>query len=860
MSRLLISLAAAAVLPGLSAQAEVIGYDTRHQAETEPSTPPPAWLDQSREIAKLVYDNNFIMTTQTEAREEQRAFSAEGDERLEKLNRLIASYLSLGYAEKAEKILPIYEMLAEKAGSRRHLAALGVMRAYQKSLEGDYKLAAEEITKLLAAEEDPYVVATGSALAAYAWTDSGYPSRAFEIVRRGRLAAKKLEGSDVVLSGVHDAWAYASLDTGDIQSAVEQSKLSLEYALSAQAAVDGISILFNLTIIASDEGQHAAAHEFAAMEAALAQKTNIPEEIFYASILCAKIEEAAADFAVAEQCARDAVTNPAAVEDYIVTGKSRLANALARLGRAKEARAIYEDLKATVNPETAPRDAINLKKLEARVLFAEGSFEPAMTAFEEYQIESDRLQKSNFNDGVRELRASLENDLEAERLRALATAKEAALMKARVRSQQALIALGFVLFFGAVVILVVHRQIAARLAVAKKAAESANRAKTDFLASMSHELRTPLNGVLGMAQSLAGEPLDPAQHGKVEAILDSGKSLLALLNDVLDLSKVEAGKMEISPVDDDLELALRRVVNLFEPLAAEKGNALTLTFADSAPKWLNFDPVRVRQCVTNLVSNAVKFTKNGAIGVKVSAQDVDGRLLMSVSVSDTGIGMSMETQSRLFAPYLQGDASITREFGGTGLGLVIAGRMARLMEGDISVESETGAGTTMTLTFSAQAATSAAPRQTDGPAGDIRESLPALRHASSVLVVDDVLVNRQVAKLFIKPLEAKVFEAASGFEALEILAREEIDLVLLDIQMPGIDGYETARRIRRLHSSNANAAIVGLTASNMDGDSDRCLAAGMDGYATKPLDSRGMMSVIAAALAKRRACRADDAA
>ena len=129
-----------------------------------------------------------------------------------------------------------------------------------------------------------------------------------------------------------------------------------------------------------------------------------------------------------------------------------------------------------------------------------------------------------------------------------------------------------------------------------------------------------------------------------------------------------------------------------------------------------------------------------------------------------------------------------------------------------------------------------------------------------MLVVDDVLVNRQVAKLFIKPLEAKVFEAASGFEALEILAREEIDLVLLDIQMPGIDGYETARRIRRLHSSNANAAIVGLTASNMDGDSDRCLAAGMDGYATKPLDSRGMMSVIAAALAKRRACRADDAA
>lgn len=856
MKKFLTILALVATLPGIAARAEVIGADARHLTSPEPE---PAWLEQSREIAKSIYENEFFATAETEKTAERDALAAEGEERLERLNRLIANYLALGYSEKAERLLPIYEREIETENSERHRAALGALRAYRHSLNSDYKVAADAIVKLLADEEDPYVIATGSVLAAYAWTDSGYPSRAFDLIRKGHDAAESSGAHDAVFSGVHDAWAYAALATGDFQSAIEQTKVSLDYSVKAETSVDGISILYNLAVIASEQEQHAAAREFAALEAELASRTNIPEEAFYASYLCAKIEEAAANYAASERCARAAVTNPAAVDDYLLNAKAHLATALARLSRPSEARALLDELKASINPQTSPKDAANLRGLEARVLFAEGAYEKAMNAFEEYRAAEDKLQRANFNDGVKELRAGLENDLETERVRAIATARQAALMKERVRTQQTLIAFAFALFFFAIISLVAHRRNSRRLAAAMKAAEAANSAKSEFLASMSHELRTPLNGVLGMAQSLLGEPLAKEQHDKIETIIDSGKTLLALLNDVLDLSKVEAGKLEIAPIDDDLEQSLTRVISLFQPLAAEKGNRLKLDYAGDAPKWLNFDPVRVRQCVTNLISNAVKFTANGDIRVTVDVKNADGRQIVSVKVSDTGIGMSEEVVARLFTPYSQGDASITRQFGGTGLGLVIARRIARLMEGDILVESEPDKGTTMTLTFAVRAATSPSPRKADKEETDAAANSNRLGQGATVLIVDDVLVNRQVAKLFMKPSGAAVLEAGGGQEALDILARRKVDLVLLDVQMPGIDGYETARRIRRLNSPNSDVAIVALTAAAMDGDSDRCLAAGMDGYATKPFDSRNLCSVITRALAQRNA-RAADAA
>lgn len=831
------------------AHAEVIGADSRRLLGAAPA---PVWLEQSEEIADRIYENGLFITAESEARFEESIFAAKGETRLERMNWQAVSYLALGYEEKAERMLAAYDQEIARTANERHRKTREVLTAYKHSLKGDYKLAATQISALLQREKDPFVRAVGAALGAYAWTDSGYPSKAFELIRQGRDAAAALPYSYLQQASIHDAWAYASLAAGDFASAIEQTRLSLDLTIEAGAPVDGISILYNLALIASDQEEHSAAERFAAMEQALARKTGIGEEEFYASYLCAMIADAARNYPKAEACARDAVASPDVIEDYRASAKGLLAGALAKNGRAREARRLLEEIRAQVNPQTAPRDAIALKRIESEVLFAEGDFDGAMREFEAFNRAMERLLEANFNDGVRELRAGLESDLAAERVRSEASAKDAAFMSERVRSQRLLLGLAVALIAGGVFALVSHRRNSRKLAAAMHAAEAANRAKTDFIASMSHELRTPLNGVLGMAQALASETLTDEQHDRVETILESGRSLLALLNDVLDLSKIEAGRLEIAPVDGDLDLLIRRVVDLFGPLAAEKGDIIEYAFDPDAPRRLKFDPVRVRQCVANLVSNAVKFTENGEIHIDVTAHEDAGRVAVTIRVADAGIGMSEDAMAELFKPYSQGDASIARKYGGTGLGLAIARRIARMMDGDISAESEEGAGTTMTLTFIADEAefTTSTPEQ------DLPERLPTSDRGSlageTVLIVDDILVNRQVARLFLKPFGATIIEAASGEEALNYISCNKVDLVLLDVRMPGVDGYETARRIRAMESEAANVPIVAMTAGVMEGDRERCLAAGMDGFAMKPLDLRNLASAIALAVERRR--------
>jgi signal transduction histidine kinase len=239
---------------------------------------------------------------------------------------------------------------------------------------------------------------------------------------------------------------------------------------------------------------------------------------------------------------------------------------------------------------------------------------------------------------------------------------------------------------------------------AKRQAEAATIAKSNFLASMSHEIRTPLNGVLGMAQSLVNDGLLENQREKVDIILESGRTLTALLNDVLDLSKIEAGKIEISCTDGEFLVTMDRLRQLFLSKAVERGLNIDLDIAPGMPTLLHYDPVRVRQCVGNLLSNAIKFTERGKVSVRVSSEEVEpGKWRIAVAVSDTGIGMTPAVMQRLFSTFTQADATISRRFGGSGLGLAITRQLARLMGGDVIVDSEPGVGSTFTLTFMADA-------------------------------------------------------------------------------------------------------------------------------------------------------------
>jgi CheY-like chemotaxis protein len=363
---------------------------------------------------------------------------------------------------------------------------------------------------------------------------------------------------------------------------------------------------------------------------------------------------------------------------------------------------------------------------------------------------------------------------------------------------------------------------------------------------MSHEIRTPLNGILGMAQVLEMGSLTDEQKEQVSTILDSGRNLMALLNDVLDLSKIEAGKIAIVKADSDLVHTLRRLHRLWKPKAEEAGLEFYLSLDADLPQVLNFDAVRVRQCVSNLISNAIKFTQKGRVEVFVTARkQPDGQYLVKIRVSDTGMGMDEETQTRLFRPFVQADDSTSRRFGGTGLGLSICRRLAELMGGEASVKSEIGRGSEFTFTFMAGEAAPQHRVVNEGPALSEDDSRSALKRDNlRLLLVDDHPINRQVVALFLRPFNMRVVEATNGKEALEALKREAFDLVLLDIHMPVMDGTETIRQIRASSEAYASVPVIALTADAMSGDKERYLAMGMDGYLSKPIAERDLISEI----------------
>ncbi|MFK0299122.1 ATP-binding protein [Brevundimonas sp. NPDC090276] len=379
------------------------------------------------------------------------------------------------------------------------------------------------------------------------------------------------------------------------------------------------------------------------------------------------------------------------------------------------------------------------------------------------------------------------------------------------------------------------------LEAARDKADAANEAKSSFLGVISHELRTPMNGVLGAAQLLSATRLEGTQREYLSIIRNSGDNLLSLLNDILDMTKIEAGKMSFDVVDVQVDDLHRRITGPFEAQAEAKGLSLISTFEGEMPAVVRGDPLRVCQVVQNLLSNAVKFTDGGEIRYTVRGRRIsDRRVGFEFSVTDSGSGISREDLDRLFQPFTQVDNSSTRRFGGTGLGLTIARRMAHIMGGDITVTSRLGEGSTFTLSIEGEVVEWARAEVAEAIDADIDGG-----DHMDVLVVEDHPVNRMILEAWMGSAGHRTSTAENGQLAVDLAKSQRFDLIIMDVNMPVMDGLTATRLIREGGGVNVDTPIVVLSASARTEDHEAGLAAGADAYLNKPIDFRSLAGLMA---------------
>lgn len=371
---------------------------------------------------------------------------------------------------------------------------------------------------------------------------------------------------------------------------------------------------------------------------------------------------------------------------------------------------------------------------------------------------------------------------------------------------------------------------------ARDAADAANRAKSQFLATMSHEIRTPLNGIIGITRLLMDEPLTPAVRRHADLVDRSAHSLLSLVNDILDVSKIEAGQMEIEFLPFDLHELVEDLVNLYRLRASEKSLLFRVRIAPDVPRHVEADPMRLRQVLVNLLGNALKFTHSGWIGLDVRSRNDESVSIIEFVVTDTGVGIPADVLPQLFTRFMQADSSTSRRFGGTGLGLAIVRQLTDLMGGSVRAASVAGKGSRFTVTLPVL------PTQ-EPPAATSWQDLAPATQSARVLVVEDNPTNQVVAFGMLRKLGYEdVSIASDGAEAVVMAQRQDFDLVLMDCQMPEMDGYEATRRLR---AAGFTAPIVAMTANAIKGDRERCIAAGMNDYLTKPMDLRVLRGMLA---------------
>ncbi|HVM98738.1 MAG TPA: ATP-binding protein [Caulobacteraceae bacterium] len=641
-------------------------------------------------------------------------------------------------------------------------------------------------------------------------------------------------------SGVAESDVWGAIGIGLIQlndlegSADAFQKADFVYADPAYPQPD-FDDVYNMAYLAAQLGQASLAHDLAAAHHRLAMRSDLPHLAVWDKYLCAVVAESAGPPAGVTDCLAGIDARLTGAEFLAPRLLSMRGVAYAREGRIADAEADLARLKGLEASRQFAASAFSREpELEAELLAAKGQAGPAFGRLRDVALRRMQLQAQRSSIGVSQVTAELERQLHAAQ-------HEEELEKKVVRGQYWIFILGGLLAAGAAAALVWQRRAALRLRIAQQKAEAASLSKTEFLANMSHEIRTPLNGVVAVADMLSTAGLPERERKMAEIIRSSGQSLERLLSDVLDLARVEAGQLTIEAAPFHAGDLVRAVAALCRLRADEKGLALVTEIDPALERWFVGDVVRVRQILTNFTSNAVKFTSQGRVTLRGEAVE-GGRLRFSVS--DTGVGFSPEVKARLFARFQQADGSITRRFGGSGLGLAISRQLAVLMDGVVDCESAEGAGSR--FWFEAPFAETAPPQESVGT----DEAAVGGARAVRVLVVDDHATNQMVVRMMLEQFGIEAVVVDDGAQAVEAVRAGGFDAVLMDMQMPVMDGLEATRRIRAEEAATARprTPILMLSANALAEHRAAGEEAGADGHVAKPVTVAGLMGALNAVL------------
>jgi signal transduction histidine kinase/AmiR/NasT family two-component response regulator len=723
--------------------------------------------------------------------------------------------------------------LAQRLGNRRYLRMADLNDLVALYDGGDQS----PISGFQAAlqDPDPYVRTFAASWRARAMVDHGETGDALRLLGWAE-SQTPTEDQDyrAAESYVWVSVGIALIHLNDFEGAAEAfERGQFEYAQPGYPYPD-FDAVYNLAHMAIRLGDRAAAEKLVAIDRDLTVRAGLTDLTAWDANLCAMNAEAFGSPRQVLDCLKGVDPD---LKGFEFMSSSR-AIAEARLGRLAEAHVDLERLRRFTKQSQQNLKFARLREVEAEVRKAEGDPAGAYDLLRAQEKMERFLTAQETYAGVRQITGSLEARLSAARRQSEDQARA-------VRTQQVIIALGASLLIVGGGLLLLQLATSRRLRAAQARAEDANAAKSAFLATISHEIRTPLNGVLGMAQAMSGGAMTAEQRERLGVIRESGESLLAILNDVLDLSKIEAGKIELDEAEFELGEVARGAYAAFTAIANKKGLSFGLDMEPASGRYRG-DPVRLRQILYNLISNALKFTEKGEI--RVGAAYRDGRLV--VAVSDTGMGIARENFGKLFEKFDQLDASTTRRFGGSGLGLSICRELARLMGGDISVESEVGHGSTFTLTIPLERLGAEA---TEDLASADPESLQQL--SLRVLAAEDNTINQLVLKTLLHQFGVTPHVVDNGRAAIEAWEGGDWDVVLMDVQMPVMDGLSAAAAIRALELARGRprTRILALTANAMAHQVKEYLDAGMDGHLAKPIEIAALYQALREAQAARQA-------